>query len=488
MKRFLFCIFITIFFIACKDKEVTLPPEPATQVSLQYVNKWIYGIMSDLYYWNTTLPAAKTTDVNPADYFKTLKNKEDRFSAIFASYKDIMNQLNGVSSADIGFEFELYRESNSNDNILGQIIYTKRGTVADKLGIKRGNIFRKINGQQLTMTNYSKLLNLFYDTSSSAAVTFSIFQNGEFVDNTSATTITKAVNYQEDPVFIDTVYTVQNKKIGYLVYNFFTNDAGDNSKKYDLELNTIIGSFKAQNVSELIIDLRYNHGGMMTSAINFSSMLVPNLTTDKVFSYTQYNKILTDYFNSADFKKQSTENPFVSNFVTTINPTFPSTTSVPIQNMGSNLQRIFFLTGKGTASASEMVINGLKPFFPCVLIGDTTVGKNVGSTLVHDTENLKNNWAFMPIFLKYFNKDHLSDFTNGFAPDFFVEDDFKNQLGDTNEALLAKAIGQISGVKVSSSKAPSFQRTNVKSSVDFKLIHDALIVENKALDRFNHRK
>lgn len=156
--------------------------------------------------------------------------------------------------------------------------------------------------------------------------------------------------------------------------------------------------------------------------------------------------------------------------------------------MGSNLQRIFFLTGKGTASASEMVINGLKPFFPCVLIGDTTVGKNVGSTLVHDTENLKNNWAFMPIFLKYFNKDHLSDFTNGFAPDFFVEDDFKNQLGDTNEALLAKAIGQITGVKISAAKAPSFQRTNVKSSVDFKLIHDALIVENKSLDRFNHRK
>jgi carboxyl-terminal processing protease len=488
MKRIFIFSFIIFFLFACKHEEVTLPTTPSTDVSSQYVNKWIYDNMSQLYYWNTTLPTYKSSDSNPSDYFKTLKNKDDRFSAIFQNYQDIVNQLNGVSTADIGFEFQLYTESESNNNLLGQIFYFKRGTPAEKLGIARGTIFRKINGQQLTTTNYNKLLNYFSDNSNSATVTFSSYQNGLFIDNPVATTIAKVSNYKEDPVFLDTVYTVQNKKIGYLVYNFFTNDAGDNSKKYDLELNSVIGDFKSQNVTELIIDLRYNHGGMMTSANNFASMLVPNLAADKVFSYTEYNNNFTNYFNSSDYKSQSNVNPFVSNFSMSIKPTYPTSTSIPIQNIGNNLQRIFFLTGKGTASASEMVINGLKPFLPCVLIGDTTVGKNVGSILVNDEDNPKNLWAFMPIVLKYFNKDHQSDFTKGFVPNFLVKDYYQNQLGDINEVLLATAIGQITGLKVNASKAPSIERTRFRSSVGLKPIHDVLIVDSKLLMGIRNRK
>ncbi|MEI7504977.1 MAG: S41 family peptidase, partial [Paludibacter sp.] len=299
-------------------------------------------------------------------------------------------------------------------------------------------------------------------------------------------TVTKAVNYQEDPVYMDTVYTVQNKKVGYLVYNFFTNDAGDESMKYDLELNSAIESFKVQNVSELIIDLRYNHGGMMSSAVHLSSMLVPNLTTNKVFAYTEYNKNYTDYFNSAEFKSKYSENPFITNFATTIDVTSPSTVKTPVQNIGNNLQRIFFLVGNGTASASEMVINGLSPFLPVVLIGDTTVGKNVGSTLVNDTQNTNNQWAFMPIILKYFNKDHLSDFTQGFAPNYLVMDDYGNQLGNISEDLLGKAISQISGLQVVAKAAP-IKRALVKSSFDFKRINNGLVVKNKYMDGYINR-
>jgi C-terminal processing protease CtpA/Prc len=286
---------------------------------------------------------------------------------------------------------------------------------------------------------------------------------------------------------MDTVYTVQNKKVGYLVYNFFTNDDGDNSMKYDLELNTAIGNFKQQNISELIVDLRYNHGGMMTSAIDLASMLVPGLTANQLFTTTEYNQNYTDYFNSATFKAQNNDNPFVSNFVLAIQGATASSASYPVQNVGSNLQRIFFLTGTGTASASEMVINGLKPYLPCVLIGDTTVGKNVGSTLVHDTQNTQNQWAMMPIILKYFNKDHKSDFTLGFVPDFLVSDDYSHMLGDTNELLLAKAISQITGIQVSAEKTISAKRVPLKSSIDFKRVRNGLILNNKSTDSYLNR-
>ncbi|MEA4935628.1 MAG: S41 family peptidase [Paludibacter sp.] len=412
-----------------------------------YVNRWIHDNMSALYYWNDELPAYKSSYANPEIYFETLINKEDRFSAIFSDYKEIINKLNGVTASDVGFEFELFRESSANSNIVGIVVYVKPGTTASIMGIKRGNMFRKINGKQITIDNYSGLINTFYDATTKVAVTFSDFNGNTFVDR-SATSITKVLNYKEDPVYLDTVYTIQDKKIGYLVYNFFTTDSGDETMYYDLKMNNTFGAFKQANITDLVIDLRYNSGGMATSAIHLASMLVPNLTANKVLTYTDYNQNYTDYFNSEEFKQQYDVNPFIDNFATAIEVEKPSKHSYPVQNIGDGLQRIYFLTGRSTASASEMVINGLKPYINCVLIGDTTVGKNVGSTLVYDEENTKKNrWAMMPIILKYFNKDHQSDFTNGFVPDYLIQDDYAHSLGDTREALLAKAISQITGVQ-----------------------------------------
>lgn len=480
MKRILIILCVSVLLVNCK-KDDTLTD---TQLLNQDVNQWVFSTMTDLYYWCTTLPATyKTTYADPNDYFKTLKYKDDRFSAIFSSYHDILNQLNGISSAEIGFDFQLYLESTSNNNVIGLITYIKHGTPAEKMGIKRGDMFRKINGQQMTTTNYSNAINPLFDTSASASITFSLYQNNLFNDQTPVT-VNKVTNYQEDPVYMDTVYTFQSKKVGYLVYNFFSNDPGDQTLKYDLELNNVIAGFKQQNISELIVDLRYNHGGMMTSAVNLASMLVPDLSPDKIFAYTEYNRNYTDYFNSEAYKTLNQDDPFTTDFSTAIAVTKPSVASYPVQNIGNNLQRIFFLTGSNTASASEMVINGLKPFLTCVLVGDTTVGKNVGSTLVNDTKNTKNQWAMMPIILKYFNKDHKSDFTKGFAPDFLVSDDYSYQLGDIREKRLATAIAQITGINMSPAKLPAIKRTLFKSAIDFKPVHDGLVIRNKSIDGF----
>ena len=223
MKRLFLFLCISILLLGCKSDE----PLNDTQLMYKYVDDWIYKNMSQLYYWNTTLPAASSSHDNPADYFKTLKYKDDRFSAIFESYQDILNQLNGVSAAEIGFEFQLYLESKTNNNVLGEVTYVKRGTPAAAMGIKRGDIFRKINGQQITTANYNTVVNYLFDNTGASSITFSTFQNGLFSDKT-AVTVQKAINYKEDPIYMDTVYTVNGKKVGYLVYNFFTNDVSIN--------------------------------------------------------------------------------------------------------------------------------------------------------------------------------------------------------------------------------------------------------------------
>lgn len=435
IQYLLIILFFSVIAVSCDDEE-------KDQLQLNsYINEWIYVNMEAYYYWNMELPAFKKTNESPETYFSTLINEEDRFSAFFDDYEALMNRLNGVSPSEVGFDYSLFRGSETDNSVVVVVNYTKANTHAQQIGIRRGDVINRINGTHLTMDNYQQILAALSDANTSVKLGLATYSGSAYVDGQELT-VNKSTNYVEDPILLDTIYTINSKKIAYLVYNFFTGDPGDKSQRYDLELNDIMGRFSTENINELVIDLRYNSGGMMTSAIRLGSMLVPGLSNDQVFSYTEYNDNLTEYFNSDEYKKKYSDSPFTEYFITSMNV---NTQTRPIHNVSNRINRIYFLTGRYTASASEMVINGLKPYLPCYLIGETTTGKNVGSIVINDEDNAKNKSAFMPIILKYFNKDRKSDFTFGFKPDFELRDDFDYQLGDTREALLAKAIAEITG-------------------------------------------
>jgi C-terminal processing protease CtpA/Prc len=119
-----------------------------------------------------------------------------------------------------------------------------------------------------------------------------------------------------------------------------------------------------------------------------------------------------------------------------------------------NLSKIYILTSKSTASASELVINGLKPYISVVQIGETTTGKNVGSITLYDSPNFtkknvnpNHRYAMQPLVLKIVNKTGFGDYINGLVPDFKLEEDISNFgiLGDSNEPLLNMAINKITG-------------------------------------------
>jgi carboxyl-terminal processing protease len=109
--------------------------------------------------------------------------------------------------------------------------------------------------------------------------------------------------------------------------------------------------------------------------------------------------------------------------------------------------RVYILTGPRTASASELIINGLKPFMDVYLIGDVTIGKNVGSITIYDENDDSNTWGMQPIITKIFNSNGQSDYTAGFTPQELDEDNSIHlyPLGDTRERLLSRAIATITG-------------------------------------------
>ncbi|HET9571375.1 MAG TPA: S41 family peptidase [Bacteroidales bacterium] len=449
IKSLISLLCFSLLFLACEKGEDVI----GSDKNNEYVNAWMMDNLSVIYYWNNMLPKNTDKTLDPEAYFNSIMYwydpvtapDGDRFSWIEKDYNQLIGSLNGIVPHEIGFELNLYYKDKLENDVVGQVTYVKKGTPADSSGVKRGMFFDRVNGTVLTKSNYSNLLNV---TSSNVTIGFvePVFNgDGNLTGYTS--TVEKSLQtvekYAENPVYKDTVLNLSGHKIGYFVYHFFAPDAGGKDFKYDLELNQVFGRFKTAGVTDLVLDLRYNSGGRVSSARLLASEIVPDLTDSKLFVYYRYN---LDY-NAAYIKQYGAEDLktyFTKNVVNDDNVSLEA-----VNNIGNQLGgKVYILTGSHTASASEMIINGLKPFMNVVLIGDTTYGKNVASyTLWDEGHTDKNKWGIQPIIAKYFNSLGKSDFTAGFAPNFVVQDAGFNmkEYGDPTEPLLRTALIDIVG-------------------------------------------
>jgi carboxyl-terminal processing protease len=438
----------------------------------KYVNGWIYDNMSVYYLWNDKLSKSPNYSLNPEDFFESILYKYnktsnpdgDRFSWIQEDYTELLGNLSGVASHEIGFEYILVGTNATLKQYYALVLYAMHGTDAELKGINRGRFITKINGQNITADNYK---NLFGGTGtkklSMADFVYNETEKRYILQSSGDVTINMHNYFAENPIYLDTIYTVANNKIGYLVYNFFARDNGDKSNNYDKELISKLSNFKSKGVNEMVLDLRYNSGGAVSSAIALASALVKNRSTKNVLTTSQYNSILHNALikeEGANYNKDY----FIDKIIGT---------TVAIPEM--NLPRLYVLTSGWTASASEFIINGLKPYMDVILIGETTYGKNVGSITIYEDDDPKNKWGMQPIVVKFANSLGFSDFTAGFTPDYEI-DEFENlylySFGDTNDPLLGKALslitGQTSFTRSASAISTPFRSTqiNEKISVD----------------------
>ncbi|MCK9500294.1 MAG: S41 family peptidase [Lascolabacillus sp.] len=438
----------------------------------KYVNGWIYDNMSVYYLWNDKLSKSPNYSLNPEDFFESILYKYnktsnpdgDRFSWIQEDYTELLGNLSGVASHEIGFEYILVGTDATLKQYYALVLYAMHGTDAELKGINRGRFITKINGQNITADNYK---NLFGGTGtkklSMADFVYNETEKRYILQSSGDVTINMHNYFAENPIYLDTIYTVAYNKIGYLVYNFFARDNGDKSNNYDKELISKLSNFKSKGVNEMVLDLRYNSGGAVSSAIALASALVKNRSTKNVLTTSQYNSILHNALikeEGANYNKDY----FIDKIIGT---------TVAIPEM--NLPRLYVLTSGWTASASEFIINGLKPYMDVILIGETTYGKNVGSITIYEDDDPKNKWGMQPIVVKFANSLGFSDFTAGFTPDYEI-DEFENlylySFGDTNDPLLGKALslitGQTSFTRSASAISTPFRSTqiNEKISVD----------------------
>jgi len=228
------------------------------------------------------------------------------------------------------------------------------------------------------------------------------------------------------------------------LYNAFQANSHQN-------LNDVFGNFTNEGIDELVLDLRYNGGGAVITSALLASM-ISGLGESNTFAVFTHNSKRSARNNEFPFLEQ----------VPILDEDFNLVEQLPINTL--SIDRLFVLTGFGTASASEAVINGLNPFMDVILIGRQTVGKDDASLTLYDTgtppytdrsnANPAHKNAIQPIVLKIRNSVDESNGT-GFIPQnplneisFLVQNGNLPPLGDENEPLLAKALELISGEPV----------------------------------------
>lgn len=241
-----------------------------------------------------------------------------------------------------------------------------------------------------------------------------------------------------NPVLFSKVTTEEETpghRIGYLVYSGF--EAG-----YDQELFDVFKEFKSQNITDLILDLRYNGGGHVISANLIATCIAGAKSEGKVFTSLRYNKERMEKRNN----KREEELFAYSNY---------ENLATSLSAGALNLQHVYCIVGSGTASASELVINSLKGIdVEVTLIVKRTTGKNVGMEPVEYT--IRNNvYEVVPITFQSYNAKGVGDYENGFTPDIEIDENdpygrgdgyyIYRDYGSDKEFLYARAIQEITG-------------------------------------------
>jgi carboxyl-terminal processing protease len=413
MKKLFFLpmIFLTLVVSCKKDNLETLTPAMARDS--------LYYIMKDIYYWYDKPEAMSVTEVtkdnykDPYELLDAMRYKAlDRWSFV-ADYNDFMAQMQGTF---VGHGFRIGLDNSGNARIA--MIYNNSPLYAS--GVRRGWILLKINNTDLApiiIARDDDAYNNLIGPREAGITNNFLFRRP---DGTEVSISSTKSTFQVSSVLLYDTLHLKTGVTGQLVFESFISTSEN-------DLARAFAFFKANNVKDLILDLRYNSGGYLSVARSLASYIAGNSREGSVFAKLQYN----DKHQDANY-------------------TFPFRTT----SSSLDLPRLMVITSRSTASASEAVMNGLKPFVNVISIGDTTDGKPTGM----DGGDIGKKYFIAPVTFKMVNKDDYGDYFGGIIPEEIIEDDITHDFYDRKELCLEQAISYLETGSFSTKGIQEFKR------------------------------
>jgi len=378
------------------------PPPEADACAPASQQQTVSGYMGQHYFWYDQLASADTSAPTIAAYFNSLLYKPtDRYSFTesTAAYEQRVNI--GVRT---GYGYSLVWQDSQQTQLRVRFVEPKGP--AGLAGLKRGDTILSMDGftpQQVA-------------AGQPPAVSTAGVARRVVLRDTQGIERTIDMVSAEFPITVVPATAVlevtreggATAKVGYIQYQTFA-AYGDEA------VGAAMQSFADAGVEELVLDMRYNGGGSVAVARDLASMIGGAKTKDKLFAYLRYNP------------KQVVKNQSIV-FLGAGAAGLPGPTV-------ETLQRLVVIASPSTASASELVVNALKPFMPVKLVGGTTYGKPFGSLVRHNCGT-----TFHAIHFTTLNALGEANYASGFAPDCEVPDDLEHALGDPAERRLAAAL------------------------------------------------
>ncbi|MFC4721306.1 S41 family peptidase [Geojedonia litorea] len=406
------------------------------------INDFVWKGMNIFYLYKDEIPDLAddrfTSDADYGNYLNSFSSPEslfeslifdrqvtDRFSFIVDDYIALEQSFAGTTKSN-GLRYYFFSDPQNASKAILVIRQVVPGSPGATANLKRGQFITQIDGTDLTPENINSLL-----SPDSFTLHFANHNdNGtpetsddSFTSNGTTVSLTKTV-FTENPIHQSSIIDVNGTKIGYLLYNRFNSN-------FNQQLNTAFGTFKSNAIQDLVIDLRYNPGGSVDTARLLASMVTGQFS-GQVFSKLVFNSTL---------ESENINYEFV-----------PSFDGTAINSL--NLGKVYVLTTASSASASELLINSLKPYITVIQIGETTVGKTQASITIYDSPNFDQNninpnhtYAMQPLVANSINVNDQAVPGTGLVPDTPLEERVLNLgvFGNVNEPLLAAAIANITG-------------------------------------------
>lgn len=389
-----------------KDKDPVF--DPGTD---QYINDWVLDSMKVYYYWNNTLPNKPNYNLNPLQFFASIKNSNDRFSQLLN--EDVPESYPKTLYSSFGIDLVTLETNNTAQTLLRLVVPGSDGSQA---GLKRGERVLTIDGTAVNASNMSSLTETSLKNSS---ITLEVEgYETPFIINGYL---------RPNPVYTTKIWDKGGKKIGYIFLNNFETRALPRLKE-------VFSDFQSQGVNELILDMRYNTGGEVSVAAALAAMITQASEQDIFLEYRGNNNAGTRRHTFGD----------------EITKVFLPLNYSQYTGLRLNINRIFLLTGTHTASAAELLINNLPPYIQTIRIGEHTLGKDMAEFELADHRNpkLAGNWVLWPLVFKVYNSTGKGDYSTGLQPD--IEADELSILplkafDDPEETLNSLAISRITG-------------------------------------------